>query len=361
MSTIAEFESNYSQVRPAHTYNRTTPNVLNAHGPHRDTLRWLYRTFAEPTVEAPSEGYLYLERGYLFDGKHILDENEAWVPATTSDWNCTQEVDAYARSLLVQGAVTSIAASDPDAVLVHFAQVNIGNYGHFLCENAPKLMNIAHSGLRTICILYPEEAAYSADFIIEILAAVGVRAEVKVLAPGSLVRFHAMLHFTPVAKHNFRKSRALLEFRDVAVGLFGADGQDRALFVTRPENGRRRVTNQSTVSAYLQAHSYIPIDTGHLGLVEQVRLFAGARRIIGSVGAGLTNMIFAPAGTEVVYLCNGIIDLFFWDIAGLCDHRFTWFFAGRPRPWTQDDFVADYTVPLGILESSLSDMALTDV
>ena len=357
MSTTPVFEPNYSEIRPAHSYNRTPPNVLNAYSADSEMLRWLYRTFAEPIVEAPSEGYLYQERGYLFDGKHILDEDHVWVPTTINDLNRTQELDAHVRRMIAQGTTTNVAPSNPAAVLVHFAQVNIANYGHFLCENAPKLINIARSGHRAVCILYPEEASYSAGFIIEILAALGVTAEVKLLAPLSVVTFRALLHFTPVAKHNFRKSRALVEFRDVAVDLFGTDGNDRALFVTRPPNGRRRISNQDSVSTCLRAHSYLPVDTWRLGLAEQVRLFAGARKIIGSVGAGLTNMMFAPAGAEIVYLCNGLIDLFFWDIAGLCDHRFTWFFAKPPRRWIEEDFVADYAIPLGRLAPVLLDMS----
>ena len=358
MSSDSHFEYDYSQVRPAHSYPRTPPNVMNAHSADRDMLRWLFRTCAEPTVKAPSEGYIYVERGFLFDGKHILGEDGAWLPATICDWNPSGQIDAHVRSLIATGRIENLQVCDETTFLVHFAQVNIWNYGHFLCENAPKLMNIAKAGLRVVRILYPEEAAYTVGFVTDILAALGVRAEITPLAPGSLVPFRALLHFTPVAKHNFRKSRALLELRDVALTLYGGKPDGRPVFITRPETGRRRLSNQSQVSAYLEGHGYCAIDPGRLSLAEQVRVFSGAERIVGSVGAGLTNILYAPSGADIAYLCNGIIDLFFWDIAGLCDLRFSWIFAATPRPWTPEDYVQDYTMSLDVLRINLDQLGM---
>ena len=74
---------------------------------------------------------------------------------------------------------------------------------------------------------------------------------------------------------------------------------------------------------------------------------------MGSVGAGLTNMLFAREAARVFYVSNGLIDPFFWDIAGLCDQRFSWFFAQPPQRFRQDVFDADYAVDPEALRAAL--------
>ncbi len=333
----------FCQVNAASQYDRVVPYVVNAASPDQDMLRWLYRTVSEPSVATPAEGYVYISSGYLFDGKHITDDAGEWVKSSIVDWQPTPEVLGYIEGLKQRGEVRSFPSAPGEAVLVHFAQINIGNYGHFLCENAPKLVNIARAGHRRIRLLLPHEALYAASFILAILADLGVAAEILPIEPASLYRLGPVLHFTPVARHNFRKSFTLLAFREVALRRYGSSARGTSVFVKRAPAARRKLSNQNELADALAERSYVAVEPGGLSIEDQVALFSQAGSIVGSVGAGLTNMLFAPERTRVLYLCNGMVDLFFWDIAGLCKQDFTWFFAQPPLRWDPGIFTADYT------------------
>jgi hypothetical protein len=53
-----------------------------------------------------------------------------------------------------------------------------------------------------------------------------------------------------------------------------------------------------------------------LSLEEQICLFKGAEHVVGSLGAGMTNIVFCRPGTNVTFLSSGMFaDTFFWFIA----------------------------------------------
>ena len=78
--------------------------------------------------------------------------------------------------------------------------------------------------------------------------------------------------------------------------------------------GRRRITNEDEVSAFMESRGIVPIDMEGMPIVNQIQLFKQARLIVGSHGAGLTNLIFSDR-TEVVELFGPWKSLCFAAIA----------------------------------------------
>jgi capsular polysaccharide biosynthesis protein len=233
-------------------------------------------------------------------------------------------------------------------------QCNSENYGHFLCESAPKLIHLAKMGCRKARIIFPKNCMKYCSFTQKFLAYLGIESEPLTLDEGSSVCLQNVLYFTAVSKHNFRKSETLLEFRDVALSLTAERGaRSRKLFITRAEGDRRRLSNQEATAFCLAEIGYDAVYPGNLSVLEQIQLFAQASHIVGSVGAGMTNMLFCPAGADVFYICNGLLDFFFWDIAGLCRQKFHWFFAQPLKVFDQETFVRNFTVNIGGLMSAL--------
>jgi capsular polysaccharide biosynthesis protein len=204
---------------------------------------------------------------------------------------------------------------------------------------------MVRAGLKKVKFLLPENCQRYRGITERLLAHVGIAAEAIPIGNGSTVCYRDILYFTAVSKHNFRKSETLLEFRDAALSLFGEPDRTRQkLFITRAPTDRRRVTNQDEIATLLSKRGFRPVYPGTITVEEQVRLFSSADHLVGSVGAGMSNMLFCPTGANIFYICNGLIDLFFWDIAGLCGQKFSWFFAQPPKAFDQQTFIANYPV-----------------
>jgi capsular polysaccharide biosynthesis protein len=74
----------------------------------------------------------------------------------------------------------------------------------------------------------------------------------------------------------------------------------RRFYITRRAAGRRRVTNESELEPILERFGFEIIETENLSMREKVRMFSEAEMIAGPHGAGLTNILFAPAGCKVL-------------------------------------------------------------
>ena len=83
----------------------------------------------------------------------------------------------------------------------------------------------------------------------------------------------------------------------------GITGQNagRRIYVTRT-SPMRRLINAAEVQALCESRGFFAITPEQVDPILQAALFAEAEMIIGPSGAGLANMIFAPAGCRVVSL-----------------------------------------------------------
>lgn len=80
----------------------------------------------------------------------------------------------------------------------------------------------------------------------------------------------------------------------------------------RRNSGIRRVVNAAELEAALVARGYTVVEPEKLSFIEQVRMFAGARSIVGSSGAALANLIFAPENADIHVLIGRYADTSFW-------------------------------------------------
>jgi capsular polysaccharide biosynthesis protein len=80
------------------------------------------------------------------------------------------------------------------------------------------------------------------------------------------------------------------------------------IYVTRRTARMRRVANEDELTPLLERFGIQVIDPGGLSFAKQAALFACAEFIIGPHGAGLTNMVLAPALRTVVELLPDSFD-----------------------------------------------------
>lgn len=82
----------------------------------------------------------------------------------------------------------------------------------------------------------------------------------------------------------------------------------RRLFVSRRDNGRRRVLNEDELFSAVAPLGFERVVPGEMPVTAQIAAFASARIIVAAHGAGLTNMIFTPPGAAIVELTSTAIE-----------------------------------------------------
>ncbi|MGE0716570.1 MAG: DUF563 domain-containing protein [Alphaproteobacteria bacterium] len=89
----------------------------------------------------------------------------------------------------------------------------------------------------------------------------------------------------------------------------------RRLFVCRAGAGQRRLLDEEAAVAILAGAGFEAVDPAGLAIGEQMRLFSGAQWIIGTHGAGLANIVFAPPGARLVELRAAAHPLLYAELA----------------------------------------------
>ncbi len=125
----------------------------------------------------------------------------------------------------------------------------------------------------------------------------------------------------------------------------------KLLYVSRRAASRRRVANELMLEPQLQKLGFAIAQPELLAVVEQAKLFSAAECIVAPHGAGLTNIVFAPAGAHLVELFHpNATAVFYRELARVCGLRYTRL-TGSPSGSPK---TADFTIDLQQLLHLLS-------
>lgn len=106
---------------------------------------------------------------------------------------------------------------------------------------------------------------------------------------------------TPVAHSGNYHPEAIKLLRDRLREMVGdPNRRDRLIYVSRRFAARRRILNENQVERRLNKRGFETVHLERLPMKQQGKLFSEARCIVGLHGAGLSNMLFSQAATEVV-------------------------------------------------------------
>ncbi|MGE3274325.1 MAG: DUF563 domain-containing protein [Vicinamibacterales bacterium] len=175
------------------------------------------------------------------------------------------------------------------------------NFGHWLLDYLPQVVALRHLAPGAIVLLPPGLGGFHAAT----LALTGVGDgegrpwEGERLTAGRLL----------LLDHDGRLGggRPLSLLREMQTAL-GAPPQPPApgerLYVSRRDarKSRRWITNEKAVEGVFARHGFRILRLSLCPLPEQVRLFRDARVVAGVSGAGLSDMVFAPAGAHLIVL-----------------------------------------------------------
>ncbi len=175
-------------------------------------------------------------------------------------------------------------------------------------------------------------------------------------------RFPRCVVSTPFAAGNTWLSSEIARFFRAggAGGAAGASGVgSRRIYITRRAARNRRVLNEAELLPMLLARGFEVVALEAMDFAEQVRLFADAACIIGPHGAGLANMVHAPAGARVVELLHDSFEAgatSYYALSQLFGLRYS-LVVGPARPGGEAGANADFVIPPALLGSAMADLA----
>jgi len=108
--------------------------------------------------------------------------------------------------------------------------------------------------------------------------------------------------------------RGELKTKLVDAGRPVGDVSGESFYISRRKGKKRRLAGEDLLEERLNARGVTILHCEELSFKEQVRIFRGARVVIGTHGAGLSNLAWCEAPCRVIEIFprNYILDCFAW-------------------------------------------------
>lgn len=213
----------------------------------------------------------------------------------------------------------SLAVSNPRPLTADFIaplfHVSQDSYFHWFCDVLPAVEAVRHlestAGVRVRFLVKRPLRTWQADT----LALLGVQGRDVIQWDGSIAEVPNLV-VTSVRTDGWTCLPSIASLRWIRAEMMRAAIPDGATppYVYIRRLGRRRIMNEDEVSAFMESRGIVPVDTEAMPIVNQIQLFKQARLIVGSHGAGLTNVLFSDRA-EVVELFGPWKSLCFAAIA----------------------------------------------
>lgn len=228
------------------------------------------------------------------------------------------------------------------------------NYFHWLYDVLPRLgmlrmLNVPFESL----IMNPNPHGY---FVKETLSMFGV-SESTVIRTREDLEYQADRLVVPSLMMNSHYP----PWTTAILRTFMLPGRDTTLhssvriFISRSKASARRITNEDEVIRHLEAYGFVPVCLEDWTVAQQVQLFASARAIVSSHGAGLANLAFCSKGTLVIEIFHirHVVPTY-WMISNHNNLDY-YMMYGQENGTTQDRFpgLEDFSVDLDRLEKTL--------
>ena len=244
-----------------------------------------------------------------------------------------------------------------------------GNYGHWLYDEIPRLFNSLKHLPQTTRFLVPEPLE---PWKLDTLLAIGIAEDRLCRVPAYFEVHCERLWF---ATH-LGDSEQCVTAPDIAsevrnafcnhFAVSSACSSPERIFVSRASVTHRRLANEDALRPVLDRYGFTIISPEEFPVKEQVSMFANAKLVVGSFGAALTNIMFAPPGATLIDLQDQIHAprIWFWKLANIYGHRYRTI-VGRTvenRAWGDVRFVVSPEIlDTFITSSSENTHSLDDV
>ncbi len=289
------------------------PKVTNIDLVPEDALRamtvsWNRSDYKEQAVTAHLlHDVLVAAEGLVFDSRGQLYE------ATITQHSEVEIAQAHDE------VVSAIAGQLPSAAgqFVLCKKRGAQNYGHWLLEMLPNayFSRLRHGRVQRFIV--PSAEGQLGQVIRETTGLLSVSGDQLHPLGREVLRAEELLVIEGLTNHGVFMSPLVFLGTDLMSAQVQAS-TIRKIYVTRDGLPSRRFPNDDLIQARAAACGYHLLDPSSLSISEQIAVFKGATDIVGVMGAGLTNIAFAPRGARVTSLAPASMpDTFFWFVCGI--------------------------------------------
>ena len=179
------------------------------------------------------------------------------------------------------------------------------NYYHWMTQCLPAIaLSVRHLGSGNCVLALPPLSAWQEQS----LTLLGLTDTPRIAINLSHHYYFHKAHFCEYLNGSaaFFLSPRLLQILNSTEAISISRRSPRASWSTLPgrTSTNRALKNEAEVEALLQSFGFASVAPGNLSVEEQIRLFRGARVIVGAHGAGLTNVVFCRPATKVLELVS---------------------------------------------------------
>ena len=248
----------------------------------------------------------------------VFDHNKKLISQTITQ-HSIQEQDIGFQKINNSNLITQIEI--PSLLL---RKRGDGNYGHWMVEILPKLcLALKYCDVEGLAI--PFEYGLMNKIIYDSilrLKSKTFKPQIFPLIKEGVYFFKQLIIVDGLSRHGTFMSPLALEPYESARSKFNVFS-NRKIYITRRRTPRTLVNDDQVEQAF-QKQGFIIVDPTSMTLSEQIAVFSNAKVIMGVMGAGLTNMIFAKSGAQVVNLAPATMpDTFFYFLSVHKKHSYS--------------------------------------
>jgi len=216
------------------------------------------------------------------------------------------------------------------------------NYGHWIMEMLPKAFLARRACSDPISYMIQGTPDPLSSVMRQSLSRINIQQTELVEADDAPVHVEQLLMVDGLTSHGSYMSPLVMECIDALSAGIQSEGATH-LLVLRSGQRSRHFIDEAEIFTMATRRGYLLADPASMPFERQIACFKAAKRIVGVMGAAMTNIAFSQPGAEVFCLAPaGMPDTFFWFISGLRGLQFTDVRCEQvppvrgPAPWETD-------------------------
>ena len=310
----------WTELVPPSQYERKSPNLFGFYSRSDDLRTYILQEVSKGRVDVPPQDIYFHYNAYASDFTVLFDRHKRLLSTSTIDHGSLPSFEA----------LENIGSHQIDHFTGRAAFIwksGKNNYGHMLIEMLSKCENLVCAGLTPITLIVPSLPAILREHFVTMLTTAYGDAFTLFDMRTPLLRVDELVVPGPVTRHNTQKSHTVLNMTaKLRAAIRPHRGFDK-LYVSRSGHTNRSMRNESEIERLVESRGFTIVRPETMSALEQIATFSGCKHILGPLGAGLTNAIFAPADARFTVIDPGLYDFFFFDLAGLRGQQFNWIFT----------------------------------
>lgn len=272
--------------------------------PLKQEPEWFYKISGAYVAEIPNAS-IYGPYGIVILDSHKIYQDSLWT------W-----------SALFKAPSDLFPLPEPeqfDGTLATIALEGHSNYFHWMLEILPRIYLLQQSGYH-YDKLYTPPLNY--NFQKATLEAIGINLDTVIQATTTThIKPTKLIFPSQVARSCVSTQWAIDFLRATFLGNYQLKDGKKKIFISRQNAKIRKIINEEEIFALLKPLGFEKIFMEKLSVQEQAQIAHEAEIIVGTHGAGLTNIIFARPGTTIIELFQEHLDECFFDLSSLLSFK----------------------------------------